>query len=201
MKRRVFLLLIILVMMSLLFLFCGIFHKHALGEWQYNGSGHFRECSCGYTVSENASKHIDENRDDACDICRYLMKYEINSLGDLSWYLLYYYELYEYDYLRERNMKFHSIHEMNFKSTRTYNESNTRVKFQSSYFNEYLTALPAHAEYIKSNTDYYSYYKSSGYRQVGNIPLHDYLFETQETIRYGSSEKYCDYQRFSNNHS
>jgi len=195
MKKQALLFLVVLVIISLSFSSCGIFHEHTFGEWQYNGSGHFQECSCGYTITENSSKHIDENRDEECDICRYIMKYEINTLGDLSWYLLYYYDLNQYEYWQETNMKAHSIHEMNFKNTLTYNESKARVKFQTPYFDEYLTTLPQYEEYIKSNTDYYSYRKSSGYIQV-DIPASYYLFETQETIRYGSSEQHCDYQRY-----
>jgi len=200
MKKQALSCFIILVIISLLFSSCGIFHKHTFGEWQYNGSGHFRECSCGYTISEISSKHIDENRDNACDICRYIVKYEINSLRDLSWYLLYYYDLHQYEYWQETNMKAHSIHEMNFKSTLTYNDSRARVKFQTPYFNEYLTTLPAYAEYVKSNTKYYSYSKGSGYTQA-NTPEIYYLFETHETICYGSSDQHCDYQRFTNTES
>lgn len=187
--------LVMILVILLLFSSCVVAHKHTFGEWQYNGSGHFKECSCGYTISEISSKHIDEDRDEACDICRYPMKYDINTLSDLSWYLLYYYELSQYEYLQENNMKLHSIHDMNFKNTLTYNESKTRVKFKVPYFNEYLTALPNHAEYVKSNTEYYSRYVGTGYSQH-NIPLDCYLFSTQETIRYGSSEQFCDYQRF-----
>lgn len=195
MKKRILTAWIIILVGSLLLSSCSMLHQHTFGEWQYNGSGHFQKCSCGYTISQSYSEHIDENRDDACDICRYLMKYEINSLYDLSWYLLYYYDLNQYEYLQENNMKLHSIHEMNFKNTLTYNENNTRVEFQTPYFNEYLTILPAYTEYIKSNTEYYSYHKGSGYIQV-DIPASYYLFETQETIRYGSSAQHCDYERF-----
>lgn len=195
MKKKALLFLIILVIISLSFSSCDLFHEHTFGEWQYDDSGHFRKCSCGYTITEISSKHIDEDRNEKCDICRYIMKYEINTLRDLSWYLLYYYDLNQYEYWNENNMKPHSIHEMNFKNTLTYNESKARVKFQATYFDEYLTTLPQYEEYIKSNTDYYSYHKNSGYIQV-DIPASYYLFETQETIRYGSSEQHCDYQRF-----
>jgi hypothetical protein len=181
---------------SFLFSSCNILHNHTLGEWQWNGNGHFRECPCGYTHAESSSKHIDEDRDEVCDICRYSMKYEINSLQDLSWYLLYYYTLNEYEYLDENNMKSHSIHDMNFQNTLTYNESTVRVKFNEPYFNEYLTALPEHAEYVKSNADYYSRHVGSEYSQY-KVPLdYYYLFSTQETIRYGLSDQCCDYQRF-----
>lgn len=200
MRKPVTTVLIMSLGISLLFSSCDILHRHTFGEWQYNGSGHFKECSCGYTISESSSKHIDENKDDACDICRYPMKYEINSLSDLSWYLLYYYELSQYEYLEENNMKIHSIHNMNFKNTLTYNESKIRVKFQTPYFNEYLTGLPEHVEYIKSNAEYYSCYIGSGYIQV-DIPVKYYLFETQETIRYGLSDQHCDYQRFTDTDS
>ncbi|MBE6638985.1 MAG: hypothetical protein E7616_05980 [Ruminococcaceae bacterium] len=186
---------VVLILAILLLSLCGIWHNHTLGEWQYNGSGHFRECSCGYTISEGSSKHIDEDKNDMCDICRCSMKYEINSLHDLSWYLLYYYELSQYDYLQENNMKAHNIHDMNFKNTLTYNEKKIRVSFEEPYFNEYLTALPMHEEYVKSNTEYYSYYKASGYSQT-DVPAKYYLFRTQENIRYGLSDRHCDYERF-----
>ena len=197
MKKHTLTVLIMTVIASLLLSSCNILHRHTFGDWQYNGSGHFKECSCGYTISQSTSKHMDEDKDDACDICHYPMKYEINSLSDLSWYLLYYYESNQYAYSEETNMKIHSIHEMNFKNTLTYNENQTRVKFQTPYFNEYLTALPKHAEYIKSNAEYYSHYTESGYIQVNTTENH-YLFETQETVRYGLSDQHCDYQRFTN---
>ncbi len=200
MRKHIWAVWVMILVISLLFSSCDILHKHTFGEWQFNGSGHFKECSCGYILSESSSKHIDEDKDDACDICRYSIKYEINSLSDLSWYLLYYYELSQYEYLKENNMKVHSIHEMNFKNTLTYNESKARVKFQTPYFNEYLTTLPAYAEYIKSNSEYYSYHKGSGYIQV-DIPVKYYLFETQETIRYGLSDQHCDYERFTDTDS
>lgn len=193
MKRYLSAFIALILMLSLSL--CEIGHKHTLGEWQYNGSGHFRECSCGYTIAEITSKHIDQNSDDLCDICNYVVKYEINSLYDLSWYLLYYYELSQYDYLQENNMKAHNIHDMNFKNVLTYNEKKTRVLFEEPYFNEYLTALPMHEEYVKSNNEYYSYYKASGYSQT-DVPAKYYSFITQETVRYGLSDKYCDYERF-----
>ena len=195
MRKHAFAALAIILVMSLLLSSCNVFHKHDLGEWQFNGSEHFRECACGYTLSQSSSKHIDKNRDDTCDICGYPMVYKINSLADLSWYLLYYFEVSQYEYLDESNMKLHSIHDMNFKNTLTYNEAKTRVKFEYPDFNEFLTSLPQYAEYIKSNDEYYSRHVSSGYSQH-NIPLEYYLFDTQETIRYGSSENHCDYQRY-----
>ena len=195
MRKRAFAALAIILVMSLLLSSCNAFHRHELGEWQYNGSGHFRECACGYTISQSSSKHIDKNRDDACDVCGYPMVYEIDSLADLSWYLLYYYEQSQYEYLEESNMKLHSIHDMNFKNTLTYNEAKARVKFEYPYFNEYLTSLPKYAEYVKSGEEYYSRHVNSFYSQH-NVPLEYYLFSTQETIRYGSSESHCDYQRF-----
>lgn len=195
MKKQYLVIFSMISAISLLFSSCDIFHKHVFGEWQYDGSGHFQECSCGYRISQSPSKHIDENKDEACDMCHYSMKYEINSLQDLSWYLLYYYELSQYEYLQESNMKPHSIHDMNFQNTLTYNERTVRVKFYAPYFYEYLTGLPNSAEYIKSNTEYYSRSVGSGYSQH-NIPLEYYLFSTQETIRYGLSDKGCDYERF-----
>ena len=195
MRKHMLAVLVMILVISLLFSSCDVLHKHTFGEWQHNGSGHFKECSCGYIISESSSKHIDEDKDDACDICRYLMKYEINSLRDLSWYLLYYYDLRQSDYLQENNMKVHNIHDMNFKNTLTYNEKKTRVNFEEPYFNEYLTALPMHEEYVKSNAEYYSYYKSSGYSQT-DVPAKCYSFGTQENIRYGLSDQYCDYERF-----
>lgn len=185
---------------SLLLSSCNVLHKHSLGEWKYNSNGHFKECSCGYTIYKNSSKHIDEDKDEFCDLCRYSMKYEINSLCDLSWYLLYYYDRNVYGYLQENNMKVHSIHDMNFKNTLTYNDRKVRVKFYAPHFNEYLTALPEYTEYVKSNEEYYSYHKGSGYIQV-DIPAKHYLFETQETIRYGLSDQYCDYERFTDTDS
>lgn len=196
MKKRILSIVTMVLFLLLSLSSCGILHKHTLGEWQYNGSGHFRECSCGYTISNDSSKHIDEDKDDACDICRYPMKYEINSLGDLSWYLLYYYDLSQYEYLQESNMKVHNIREMNFKNMLTYHENKTRVTFDIPYFNEYLTALPMHVEYVKSNEEYYSYHMSSGYSKIDTSAQY-YLFSTQETIRYGLSDQLCDYERFS----
>ena len=195
MKKRTLIAFSMILIISLSFSSCNILHKHTLGEWQWDGNAHFKECPCGYTLTQSSSKHMDEDRDGTCDICRYSMKYKINSLQDLSWYLLYYHTLNTYEYFEECNMKPHSIHEMNFKNTLTYNERTTRVAFDTPYFNEYLTALPAHAEYIKSNAEYYSHYISSGYSQH-NIPFDHYLFSTQETIRYGLSDQCCDYQRF-----
>lgn len=187
--------LVMLLVVSLLFLSRDILHKHTFGEWQYNGCEHFKECSCGCIISESSSTHIDEDKDDECDICRYSMKYEINSLCDLSWYLLYYYELRQSDYLQEKNMKLHNIHDKNFKNTLVYNAKKTRVNFEEPYFNEYLTALPMHEEYVKSNAEYYSYYQTSGYLQP-NASVERYSFSTQETIRYGLSDQNCDYERF-----
>jgi hypothetical protein len=106
----------------------------------------------------------------------------------------------QYEYLEESNMKLHSIHDMNFKNTLTYNEAKARVKFEYPYFNEYLSSLPNHTEYIKSNTEYYSYNMGSWYLQV-DIPLNYYLFETQETIQYGSSDRHSDYKKFTNTDS
>ena len=195
MKKRLPVCFALMLTIALLLSSCNIFHRHTLGEWQYNGSGHFRECSCGYTLSESSAPHVDKDRDEECDLCRYPMKYEINSLQDLSWYLLYYYERSLYEYFEESNMKPHSIHDLNFKNTLTYNERNVRVKFKAPYFNEYLTGLPESAEYVKSNTEYYSHNVGSGYSQH-NIPLDYYLFSTQETIRYGSSDGHCDFKKF-----
>ena len=194
MKKRIVSVLLIFAMV-LLASSCKVLHAHTFGEWQYDGSGHFKECPCGYKITEQVSKHIDENKDDMCDLCRYSMKYEINSLRDLSWYLLYYYEMSQYEYLQQSNMKAHSIHDMNFKNTLTYNEKQTRVIFEEPCFNEYLTALPMQEEYVKSNAEYYSYYKASGYSQT-NVPAEHYSFRTQETIRYGLSDLACDYEKF-----
>ena len=195
MKKHTLAILVMILVISLLFPSCVALHNHTFGEWQYNGSEHFKECSCGYSIYESSSKHIDEDKDDACDICGYSIKYEINSLRDLAWYLLYYYELSQYDYLQENNMKVHSIHDMNFKNTLTYNEKKTRVSFEEPYFNEYLTALPMYEEYVKSNEEYYSHYKTSGYSQT-DVPAKYYSFRTQETIQYGLSDQFCDYERF-----
>jgi len=200
MRKYMLIVLAITLIVVLLFFSRDLLHKHTYGAWQYDGSGHFKECSCGYRISESSSMHIDENKDDACDICRYSMKYEINSLSDLSWYLLYYYERSQYAYLQDNNMKAHSIHEMNFKNTLTYNEMKTRVKFEAPYFNEYLSALPMHAEYVKSNSAYYSCNKGSGYSQV-DVPAKHYLFSVQETVRYGVSDQHCDYERFTSTES
>ena len=195
MRKHMLTVFVIILVILLSFSSCNILHRHTLGEWQWNGNGHFKECSCGYILAESSSKHIDKDRDEACDFCRYSMKYEINSLQDLSWYLLYYYELNQYEYWQECNMKPHSIHDMNFKNTLTYNEKKTRVNFEEPYFNEYLTALPMHEEYIKSNNEYYLYYKTSWYSQT-DVPAKYYSFRTQETVRYGLSDKYCDYEIF-----
>ncbi len=191
MRKHTLPILLMIIIASLLFTSCGIFHKHTFGEYQYDGIGHFKECSCGYRISESSSEHIDRDRNEACDICGHLMEYEINSLEELSWYLLYYYEMNQYEYLDETNMKFHSIHDMNFKNTITYNESTSRVGF----FNEYLTTLPRYEEYVKSNTEYYYNYKISFYSQT-NVPADYYSLITQETVQYGLSEQYCDYNRF-----
>ena len=199
MKKQIVSSFVMILAASFLFSSCA-WHKHDLGEWQFNGSGHFQECSCGYTIAQSSSKHIDEDKDEACDICGYEMKYEINSLSDLAWYLLYYYEISQYEYLQESNMKAHSIHEYNFKNTLTYNERQVRVSFDYPYFNEYLTGLPRYEEYVKSNTEYYSRDLGSGYVQV-DTPASYYLFETQEQIRYGVSDQYCDYERFLNSES
>lgn len=195
MRKHMLSVLLMILVMSLLFVSCGVLHKHNYGEWHYNGSMHFRDCSCGSTLFESPSKHIDKDRDEKCDICRYPMKYTINSLRDLSWYLLYYYEENQFDYFKENNMKIHNIHDVNFKNTLKYNEKKTRVDFEESDFNEYLTAMPMHEEYVKSNAEYYSYYQASGYLQP-NVSVKRYSFWTQETIRYGLSEQNCDYKRF-----
>lgn len=184
-----------MLLMLILFSSCTILHRHRLGEWQFNGSDHFKECPCGYKLFQSGSDHIDADRDEGCDMCRVSMKYEINTLRDLSWYLLHYYDRNHYAYLQESNMQAHSIHDMNFKSTVTYHEKMTRVMFDEPYFNEYLTALPMHEEYIKSNTEYYAYYQASGYSQT-DVPAKHYSFRTQETIRYGASDQACDYERF-----
>ena len=194
MKKYIRITLVMLLMNVMLLSSCTVLHKHSLGAWQYDGSGHFKECACGYRLSQSASDHVDEDRDEQCDMCLYTMKYEINSLRELSWYLLYYYELSQYDDVRESNMKAHSIHDMNFKNTLTYHEKNTRVSFEEPYFSEYLTALPMHEEYVKSNGEYYSYYKASGYSQT-DVPAKYYSFRTQEMIRYGACDLACDYER------
>lgn len=193
MKKRILSLLLVFALLSLSS--CSLFHRHELGEWQYRDLQHYRACSCGYTLAENLSGHIDENHDDECDLCRCSLKYEINSLYDLSWYLLYYYELSEYAYLEDSNMKPHSLHSANFSNTLTYNEKYTRVAFEYPDFNEYLPALPMHEAYVKSGTEYYSYHQGSGYSQT-DVPAKYYSFRTQENIRYGRSDELTDYERF-----
>ena len=193
MKKRILSLLLVFALLSLSS--CSLFHRHELGEWQYRDLQHYRTCSCGYTLAENLSKHIDENYDEKCDLCRCSLKYEINSLYDLSWYLLYYYELSEYASLEDNTMKPHGLYDVNFSNTLTYNESMTRVTFEYPDFNEYLPALPRHEAYVKSGTEYYSYYQGSGYSQT-DVPAKYYSFRTQETIRYGRSDELSDYERF-----
>ena len=193
MKKRILSMLLVVALLSLSS--CAFFHRHELGEWQYRDLQHYRTCSCGYTLTENVASHIDENHDEKCDLCRCSLKYEINSLYDLSWYLLYYYERSEYPYLEDSNMKPHSLYDANFRNTLTYNESMGRVTFEYPDFNEYLSTLPRHETYVRSGAEYYSYHQGSGYSQT-DVPAKYYSFRTQETIRYGRSDTFCDYERF-----
>lgn len=101
MKKTLFLVLGIFLLILCLVGCNSVKHEHITGEWEYSGSGHWQSITCNLNTCNLEETpmldHVDDNNDNICDVCGYTKMLSAEQPTDSNTECVHTYGEWQYD--------------------------------------------------------------------------------------------------------